>query len=361
MEFLLQPNVYSTGTCLNLLNLLDNMWLKEHVSGNGCLYIISGFSNYNGGVRFYPSFLDHTRKGGKIVAIIGGSASQRLSSLQVAEALLNCGVELYVVNRKRLVHAKCYGVSDDRGEELVVTSGNFTGPGMSQNAEAALRIDQTNVAAMGFSWKELLDKMFDQGWDIYKLDQTDIIDKRNPGWTLLYDEVHDTIKLDDTQLVSMVVLLSHSDTARIQATPGTNAFLGTQYFWLSKASFDFFPALTEKNKRGIKNTYSCLINMNYIDLGITKPERVTFEADNNLDFRLGTAAYRGTKVADEKDLAIITRRSEYNYEIRIVSKADQNYTHLLSYATQYIGGQGKRFGYISNSDLFEILKEEGRV
>ena len=255
MEFLLQPNVYSTGVSSNLLNLLDRMWLRDHVSGNGCLYIVSGFSNYNGGVRFYPSFVDHTRKGGKIIAIVGGSASQRLSSLQVAEALLNCGVDLYVVNRKRLVHAKCYGVADQRGEEIVVTSGNFTGPGMSQNAEAAVRIDQENVASMGFSWEALLDKMFHQGWDIYKLEQSDIIDKRNPGWTLLYDEVHDTVKLDDTQLVSMVVLLSHSDTARIQATPGTSASKGTQYFWLSKASFDFFPALTEKNKRGIKNTY----------------------------------------------------------------------------------------------------------
>jgi len=103
MEFLLQPNVYSTGVSSNLLSMLDHMWLRDHVSGNGCLYIISGFSNYNGGVRFYPSFIDHTRKGGRIIAVVGGSTSQRLSSIQVAEALLNCGVELYVVNRKRLV------------------------------------------------------------------------------------------------------------------------------------------------------------------------------------------------------------------------------------------------------------------
>lgn len=50
MEFLLQPNVYSTGVSSNLLSMLDHMWLRDHVSGNGCLYIISGFSNYNGGV-----------------------------------------------------------------------------------------------------------------------------------------------------------------------------------------------------------------------------------------------------------------------------------------------------------------------
>lgn len=344
MEFLLQPNVYSTGTTSNLLTLLDHMWLKDHVLGKGQLFIVSGFSNYNGGVRFYPSFIEHTRKGGKITAIVGGSASQRLSSIQVAEALLNCSVDLYIVNRKRLVHAKCYGAVDESGEELIVTSGNFTGPGMSQNAEAAIRIDQSNVAAMGFSWLSLIDGVFSQGWDIYKLEKADITEKRNPGWSLLYDEVHDTVKLDETQLVSMVVLLSHSDTARIQADPGTDASKGTQFFWLSKASFDFFPALTEKNKRGIKNTYSCLINMNYIDLDVFRQERVTFEADNNLDFRLGTAAFRGTKAADERDLAIITRCSEYDYEIRIIRKNSAHYSELLSYATQYIGGQGKRFG-----------------
>lgn len=355
MEFMLQPGVYSTGTSTSLLNMLDRMWIKDHTSGNGVLYIISGFANYNGGVRFYPSFSDHTRNGGRVVAVIGGSASQRLSSLQVTEALLNCGVELYVVNRKRLVHAKCYGVVDDRGEELVVTSGNFTGPGMSQNAEAAVRVEQAKTAEMGFSWDNLINGMFSQGWDVYRLEQTDIQSKTNPGWTLLYDEVHDTVRLDDSQLVSMIVLLSHSDTARIQAPAGSDAEKGTQYFWLSKASFDFFPALTEKNKRGVKNTYSCCINLNYIDLGITLPARVTFEADNNLDFRLGTGAYRRTRAADERDLAIITRRSEYDYEIRIVRQSDPNYATLLSYATQYIGNQGKRFGYIDNAALFNIL------
>ena len=355
MEFLFQPGVYSTGASHSLLHMLDRMWLKDHNVGNGCLFIISGFANYNGGVRFYPSFLDHTRKGGKIIAVLGGSASQRLSSLQVAEALLGCGVELFVVNRKRLVHAKCYGVVDERGEELIVTSGNFTGPGMSQNVEAAIRIDQERISGMGFSWDDLLENIFAQGWDVYKLDQPDMSSKLNPGWSLLYDEVRDTVKLDDSQMVSMVVLLSHADTARIQADPGTNAEKGTQYFWLSKASFDFFPALTEKNKRGTKNTYSCDINLNYIDIGITQRAKVTFEADNNLDFRLGTGAYRRTKVAEERDLAIITRLSEYDYEIRIIRKNDLIYTKLLSYATQYIGNFGKRFGYIDNETLLTII------
>ena len=86
MEFLLQPNVYSTGNTPNLLNLLDKMWIKDHNSGEGTLYIISGFANYNGGVRFYPYFTDHIHKGGNVKVIIGGSTSQRLSSIQIAEA-----------------------------------------------------------------------------------------------------------------------------------------------------------------------------------------------------------------------------------------------------------------------------------
>lgn len=355
MEFLLQPNVYSTGSTKTLLNLLDKMWIKDHSSGDGTLYIISGFANYNGGVRFYPYFTDHIHNGGNIKVIIGGSTAQRLSSIQIVEALLQCGAEVYVVNRKRLVHAKCYGYSTSTDEELVVTSGNFTGPGMSQNAEAAIRIDTPSVRSMGFQWNDLLTNMFTQGWDIYQMNLTDITAKSDPGWRLLYDEVNSTVALDETQQVSIVLTLSGADTARIQADPGTNASKGTQYFWLSKGTFDFFPALTEKNKRGSKNTYSTLINMTYIDIGITTQSRVTFEADNNLDFRLGTGALRNTKVADKDDLAVITRKSEYDYELRIIKQSDTNYSPLLRYAVNYIGNYGKRFGYISNSDLNTIL------
>lgn len=355
MEFILQPNVYSTSATKNLLGMLDKLWLKDHILGDGNIYIISGFANYNGGVRFYPSFSEHTRKGGKIKVILGGSTSQRLSSLQVVEALLNCDADVFIVNRKRLVHAKCYGIESSVGEELVVTSGNFTGPGMSQNAEAAIRIDDKNIKAMGFQWAELLESIESQKWDIYKLEKTDIPTKANPGWQLLYDEVNNVVALEDNQMVSMVVLLSHSDTARIQAVPGTDAGKGTQYFWLSKGSFDFFPALTEKNKRGIKNTYSCDINMNYIDLGLIQKSKVTFEADNNLDFRLGTGSYRYTRVATEKDLAVITRRGEYDYELRIISQGSSNYDTFLSYAVTYIGGQGKRFGYMPNTEVDKLL------
>lgn len=357
MEFLLQPGVYHTGDSSTLLKLLDDMWIKTHIEGAGTLYIISGFANYNGGVRFYPYFTRHVQSGGKIVAFIGGSTSQKLSSLQVAEALLQCGAEVNVVNRKRLLHAKCYGYKTLETEELVVTSGNFTGPGMSQNAEAAIRIETEHIRKMKFSWTEFVDNIISQKWDIHRISVDDIENKSNPAWTLLYDEVHGSVKLDESQEVTMVITLSHSDTARIQAEPGSKAGLGTQYFWLSKGTFDFFPALTEKNNRGIKNTYSCTINMNYIDLNMVQEARVTFEADNNLDFRLGTGAFRYTKKAKENDLALITRLSEYDYELRIIPTESNIYSRLLAYATSFIGNYGKRFGYISNSDLFDIIEK----
>lgn len=355
MEFLLQPAVYSTGSNKNLLSMLSNMWINNTNSGNGTLFIISGFANYNGGVRFYPHFTKHIHDGGKVKVLIGGSSSQRLSSQQVVEALLNCGAEVYVVNRKRLVHAKCYGFSTTDENELIVTSGNFTGPGMSQNAEAAIHIDDEQLDKINFSWDDLFSNIFAQNWDIYKMDVSDIASKKDLGWKLLYDEIGDVAKLDDDQEVTMIVTLSHSDTARIQASPGAKSGLGTQYFWLSKGTFDFFPALTEKNKRGTKNTYSCNINMNYIDLNKKTISKVTFEADNNLDFRLGTGELRYTKLADKDDIALITRISEYDYELRIIKKSDARYANFLRYATTYIGNQGKKFGFIANSDLFSLL------
>ena len=355
MEFLLQPSVYSTGSTPSLLKMLDNMWLKEHKAGDGTLYILSGFANYNGGVRFYPYFSRHIQQGGKMTVIIGGSSSQRLSSFQVVHALLQCGAKVYIINRKRLVHAKCYGYVSNSSEGLVVTSGNFTGPGMSQNAEAAIRIDDKRIKEMNFSWESLVGSIFNQPWDIYHLESSDIDSRDNPGWSLLYDEFYGIGKLEESQELTMIITLSHSDTARIQASPGSKASRGTQYFWLSKGTFDFFPALTEKNRRGTKDTYSCIINMSYIDIGESGQTRVTFEADNNLDFRLGTGALKYTKVADKNDLALMSRLSEFDYELRIVKSSSIHYECLLRYATTYIGNYGKRFGYIGNDEVKEIL------
>ncbi len=95
----------------------------------------------------------------------------------------------------------------------------------------------------------------------------------------------------------MLLLLGHADTARIMAKPGSSAGKGSQYFWLSKDSLDFFPALNTPNHRGTKPTYSATITMNFMDINTVEDVRVTFEAGNNLDFRLGTGPLRYTQSA----------------------------------------------------------------
>ena len=354
MEFLLQPYVYTTGKSHTLLELLEKMWLNKDLK-QGTIYIITGFANYNGGVRFYPFFTRFIQDGGNVVAILSGSSSQKLSSRQVVEALLGCGANVCVINRKRLLHAKCYGYEAADSEELIVSSGNFTGPGMTQNAEASLWIDDDDIKSMAFSWNELTTDIYDQNWMSYHLSKDDLDDTSNPVWSLLYDEISGSIKLDESQQVTMLITLGHSDTARIQAAPRSEAAKGSQYFWLSKTAFDFFPALTIPNTRGIKPTYSCDIELEYVDLNIKCSQRVTYEAGNNLDFRLGTGPLRYTRIADEGDMAAITRLKEREYQLRIFKSGTPEFNSLSRYAITYTGNRGKRFGYIQNDDFLRIL------
>ncbi|MDC6361655.1 MULTISPECIES: phospholipase D-like domain-containing protein [Flavobacteriaceae] len=334
--------------------MLEKSWVRGRTPGNGTFYIISGFSNFNGGVRFYDVFEDHIKAGGECIVFLGGSTSQRLSSQQVVEKLLEVGCKVYLINRKRLLHAKCYGHSYNNSQSLIVTSGNFTGPGMSQNIEASLMIEDEEITKTGFQWNNVIANFFKQKWDIY---EPDLADRTLPAWKLLYDEIGGAIKIEDEQEVTLLVTLSHADTARIQANPGEKAGLGSQYFWLSKDSYDFFPALTIRNKLGIKATYSTLVNMNYVDLGIVDDKcRVTFEAENNLDFRLGTGKLRYTKIAEEGDLAAITRVGENDYELRIIKKETDDFSNLEPHAINFIGHQGKKFGYLSNSEFMKALK-----
>lgn len=351
-ELTLHPNVYHTGTSKGLIALLERMWVRDHTPGDGTLYIISGFANYNGGVRFYDTFRRHIENGGKIVAILGGSTSSRLSSKQVVAELLEAGVDVSVINRKRLMHAKSYGRSSDDGSMIVVTSGNFTGPGMSQNVELAVLLDQPTIAQMKFSWQDMIDGMLGQRWDYYKPNLNDVA---SPAWKLLYDEQAAGLKLDDTQEVTLIMSLSHADTARIMADPGTNAGKGSQYFWLSKESFDFLPPLTIVNRRGEKPTYSCIIDMNFIDIGDQREVRVTFEAGNNLDFRLGTGPLRYTKLAKRGDMAAITRVSENKYELRLFRDNSALFAALNPHAVNYVGHQGKQYGYIPNAQFYSII------
>lgn len=357
-EFCFYPNIYKTGHSTSLLRMLERVWVRECQPGEGTIFIMSGFGNYNGGVRFYPSMERHVQNGGTINAFFSGSTSQKLTSKQVVTELLNCGARVYIINRKRLMHAKCYGRQTGQGGSLIVTSGNFTGPGMSQNAEAAILLDSDSTKALGFSWDELIGNIFKQKWTIY---EPGLNNQQAPAWNLLYDETVASPLIDESELMTMIIILGHADTARIQAFPGSNSGKGTQYFWLSKDCYDFFPALTLLNVRGWKKTYSCMVKLEYVDLGEIEETRVTFEADNNLDFRLGTGKFRYTRLAAKGDLAAITRTAESAYSLRIFRKGSVEYNLLAPHAINFIGHVGKKYGYISNDDFAQILRQRSSV
>jgi len=351
--FCLHPNVYVAGPHAGLVRMLEQAWVRDHAPGDGTFYIISGFANYNGGVRFYDVFEKHIAAGGKVVSFFSGSSAQRLTSRQVVRQLLQVGVDVTIVNRKRLLHAKCYGSQTAAGESLIVTSGNFTGPGMAQNVEASFFADATLTKKLGFSWPAVVGQLRCQRWDLYR---PSLGDEQAPVWQLLYDEYDTEAKLAEVEQSTLLVLLGHSDTARIQASPTAKASLGTQYFWLSRDCYDFFPPLTIRNRRGYKTTYSCVISLNYVDLGVTDAEcRVTFEAENNLDFRLGTGKLRNTKAAAPGDIAALTRITDTQYELRILRRRDTRlYDALMPYTINFIGHRGKKYGFISNEDLEKI-------
>ena len=351
-ELSLHPHVYATGISTGLLPMLERIWVREHTPGRGTFYIVSGFANYNGGIRFFPVFRRHIGNGGRVVAVLGGSTGQRLTSRQIVRELLDCGAEVHIINRKRLMHAKSYGSANEDGQMLVVTSGNFTGPGMSQNVEMSVLLDRPSTANLGFSWGTMVDNMLNQNWETYQpaLDALDA-----PVWQLLYDEQAANVVLDETDEVTMVLILGHADTARIMAAPGTNAARGTQYFWLSRDCYDFFPPLTIPNQRGWKPTYSCRVNMHYIDIDVERESRVTFEAGNNLDFRLGTGPLRYTRLARNGALAAITRIGEQRYELRLYNQDSRQYRELSPYAVHFIGNAGKRYGFLANETFHNVI------
>jgi len=317
---------------------------------------MSGYANFNGGARFYRSFREHTERGGKITAFLGGSSSSKMCSKQVVEALLKCEAEVNVVNRKSIFHAKLYGRTTRSNQELIVTSGNFTGPGMSRNVEACVYLPSTQLTKSGFSWPSLVNSCRDNRWLIY---QPTLADRTGPGWGLLYDETPGAVRPSEIEAefdaATMLLVLGHADTARIQAAKGTNAGRGSQYFWLSKDAFDFFPPLTITNERGIKGTLSANIEVRYTDINLVDSKcRVTFEAENNMDFRLGTGPLRYTRAAAQGDLACISRISETSYELRILRQNSAGFNAVKNYAANFIGHQGKRYGFLDN-DTFGRL------
>lgn len=351
LSFGLYPNVYATGELRGLRQMLERVWIRNHTPGDGMVYLVSGFANFNGGARFYKTFAEHVEAGGQIFALFGGSTSQRLTSRQVVEAMLECGARVVIINRKRILHAKLYGVETAEKRALVVSSGNFTGPGLAQNIEASMLVEDPLLTETGFAWRDLISSIEQQKWLLYEVDRGNA---GNPAWQLLYDETPGEVKIDESEEVTLVLRLGHSDTARIQATPGTEAARGTQYFWLSKDCFDFFPPLTIRNERGLKGTLSTFINLDFIDIGEKHEARVTYEAENNLDFRLGTGPLRGTRVAKEGDLACVTRLSETEFQLRIFPTTHPRFADLDKMAVTFIGNRGKRYGFVSNEEFASL-------
>lgn len=364
MDFTLQPNIYSTHSQAvpNLLSLLETVWISdlyEHdLFGTGTMYILSGFSNFNGGVRFYNHIEQHISKGGRCQIILGGSNGQKMSSQQVVRKLLDIGCEVGIINRRAIFHAKCYGYECNEGCSLIVSSGNFTSRGLTQNVEASIHLGFQDMKNFSFEWETMFKKIKAQKFEYYPASN----DPDAAFWKLLFDESKGHVeeeKMGDIY-TTMLITLSSSDTKRINAEPRTNANKGSQYFWLSKDALDFFPVLNIPNQRGYKKTYQALINIDYKDLNIQHEERVTFEAENNVDFRLGTTRLRRTKIAQQGDLAALTRVGERDYEMRIFRQNSLEYNELLRYAVTYIGQQGKRYGYIDNATFSAKLKEYGK-
>lgn len=360
MDFTLQPNIYSTQSPAvpNLLSLLETVWISDlkerNLLGTGTMYILSGFSNFNGGVRFYNHIERHISMGGKCQIILGGSSSQRMSSQQVVKKLLDIGCDVGIVNRKAIFHAKCYGYHSNEGTSLIVSSGNFTSRGMTQNVEASIHLDFKDMHGFGFKWDTMFDQIKAQKFEYYQAS----LNEDASFWKLLFDENRGHVEEEagDTY-TTMLVTLSSSDTKRINAEPKTKENLGSQYFWLSKDAFDFFPVLNITNKRGYKKTYQALVNIDYKDLDMQHEERVTFEAENNVDFRLGTTRLRGTKIAQQGDLTALTRKGEREYEMRIFKQGSPEYNELIQYAVTFIGQRGKRYGYIDNASFFKIMEQ----
>lgn len=352
IDFTFHPNVYATGEPKGLIHMLERVWVRPTI-GDGTIYIVSGFGNYNGAVRFLDTFERHIQAGGRIVSFFGGSTAQNLTSKQLVESLLKVGASVNIVNRKRLLHAKCYGASRSTGEFLIVSSGNFTGPGMGLNVESSVLLPDQHLREAGFSWGAAIDHLRAQAWDFH---QPNLNDLTAPAWRLLYDEYGRELVLDESEESTLLVLLGHADTARIQAAPGSTAGKGTQYFWLGRDSFGFFPPLTIPNRRGQKRTFSALIRLHYIGLGeVDDAARVTFEAENNLDFRLGTARLRHTRLAAPGDIAALSRIGESEYELRIIDAGTPQHNRLLPHMVTFIGNQGKRQGLIDNAAFSQII------
>ena len=104
-----------------------------------------------------------------------------------------------------------------------------------------------------------------------------------------------------------------------------------------------------------------MVWMNFVDLGQEFKVRVTFEAENNLDFRLGTGPLRYTGLAQTGDIAAITRVRETQYELRLFRQNNRIARKLVPHAVNLIGHQDKKYGFISNQKFKNVIRKGRRI
>ncbi|MBI5828189.1 MAG: hypothetical protein HZB20_01305 [Chloroflexi bacterium] len=63
---------------------------------------------------------------------------------------------------------------------------------------------------------------------------------------------------------------------------------------------------------------------------------------------------RNTRFANKDDLACISRTGEAEYELRTIKRGSRDYDALLPYAVNFIGHQGKQYGYLENQEFEEL-------
>lgn len=342
-RFTLQPSIYNApdGSGSDLATLLESLWSRTPPTST--IYVAAGFVDQNGVLPFVKTFKKHVELGGRVRCFFGGSAGQNMAGRQAVQELLSSGAEVSLLNRKKIFHVKMYGTLSDTQQELILSSGNLTGNGIALNVESSVVIGPMYLSAAGFSWQTWEQRVRSS----FEWHPLSLRDPDNPGWRLTYDETHGRIGGQDEDgsddiSEALVFTLSPIDVARVL----TRNYPGTQYFWLSRYTAGYFPPLLPRSRPSAKKTFSTDVTVDFIDVRKKEQVSVTFEAYNNLDFRLGTGPLKGTGVANAGDVAVLDRVGEREYRLRVMNQHSVKARRLLPYLINFVGHKGKRYGFV---------------
>lgn len=355
--FTVHPDVYSTfQEHRDLASILEQLWSR--LSPNSTIFIASGFANQSGVLTIAKKLDQHTDSGGDVRCYLAGSPHQALASEQAVKELLRSGATVRLLNRKKIFHSKLYGIVEEAGDSLVITSGNLTGNGLSLNVEASLVAGPDFTDSIDFSWFHWERCLIDEfNWH-EPLPET-INDDTDPAWQLTYDEQRTPQvrppgdeEAEGQRDEVLALTLVHTDIARIQDPD----YPGTPYFWLSRYHATYFPPLQDRTRPDATTTFSTDISVEFIDVGETRDDiSVTFEAYNNLDFRLLVSPLRATGLADEGDIAVIARETDTDYKLKIIRQGSQAGHRIRPYLIHEIGNQGKRYGWVPRNEIDDEL------